>query len=221
MTGPGGVSRACLVDLYKGKKMNQEVLSAQYESIAKKMGLEKEQMKQLLFADENEARKFLFGELLKIQEQVAALEKEKEILKDSEILLQKERQELERDRKVIRDKELFFEKKMQILKDGFFMLDQDRKKLEQEKAAFQTEKQERTREEGPRTSQFKKTFGMYEQQETSVFFGGVNSLLALKKRYRDLMKIYHPDNITGDHETLLVIQREYEDLLSYYEMGCY
>ena len=36
--------------------------------------------------------------------------------------------------------------------------------------------------------------------------------LALKKRYKDLIKIYHPDNLDGDTGTIQEINREYERL---------
>lgn len=52
-----------------------------------------------------------------------------------------------------------------------------------------------------------------------MLFQGVNSHLALKKRYRDLIKMFHPDNIAGDHEMVLVINRIYEELKQDYEMG--
>ena len=42
------------------------------------------------------------------------------------------------------------------------------------------------------------------------FFKGVNSPLGLKKRYKDLIKIFHPDNLFGDHDTILKINKEYE-----------
>lgn len=60
-----------------------------------------------------------------------------------------------------------------------------------------------------------------EEQETKVvrgdmFFIGVESEQSLKKRYRDLIKIYHPDNPTGDTGTILEINREYDRLQKIY-----
>ena len=45
-----------------------------------------------------------------------------------------------------------------------------------------------------------------------MFFAGVTSELALKKRYKDLIKIYHPDNISGDTNTIQEINRDYDEL---------
>lgn len=47
-------------------------------------------------------------------------------------------------------------------------------------------------------------------------FSGINNLTDLKKRYRDLLKIYHPDNLAGDETMTKQIQAEYEQLLEYY-----
>ena len=52
-----------------------------------------------------------------------------------------------------------------------------------------------------------------------MLFQGVNSQLALKKRYRDLLKMFHPDNVAGDAEMALVINRIYEELKRSYEFG--
>ena len=46
----------------------------------------------------------------------------------------------------------------------------------------------------------------------NLFFKGVDSSAALKKRYKALLKIYHPDNAGGDKEVLQAISAEYEIL---------
>ena len=51
-----------------------------------------------------------------------------------------------------------------------------------------------------------------------LFFKGVDSELALKKRYRELTKIFHPDNLNGDTDTLKCINREYDALKKVYSM---
>ncbi|SDB30004.1 hypothetical protein SAMN02910298_01475 [Pseudobutyrivibrio sp. YE44] len=45
-----------------------------------------------------------------------------------------------------------------------------------------------------------------------MFFSGVTTRSELRKRYRDLIKIYHPDGAAGDTETVAEINREYENL---------
>ena len=46
----------------------------------------------------------------------------------------------------------------------------------------------------------------------SVFFSGVKNMRMLRKRYRDLIKIFHPDNVSGDTDVIQKINEEYEML---------
>lgn len=105
-----------------------------------------------------------------------------------------EKMRLEQDRE-------FFEKKMQILKNGFEQLDIDRRRLEKERARLEARKEIMNR------SSYDVSY-----EEVSVFFKGANNLLALKKRYKDLIKIFHPDNVAGDKEIIQMINSEYENL---------
>lgn len=45
-----------------------------------------------------------------------------------------------------------------------------------------------------------------------MFFSGVSNKKDLKKRYKDLIKIYHPDGAAGDNATVAEINREYDNL---------
>ena len=48
--------------------------------------------------------------------------------------------------------------------------------------------------------------------DVSGFFSGVNTASSLKKRYKDLIKIFHPDNLSGDTVVIQKINREYQEL---------
>lgn len=48
------------------------------------------------------------------------------------------------------------------------------------------------------------------------YFAGVNDKKSLKKRYHDLLKIYHPDNQNGDSSVSKQIQEEYDSLSKKY-----
>ena len=99
---------------------------------------------------------------------------------------------------------MLFDKRLQILQDGFRELDQDRKKLEREWTRLRREK-EMLEED--------MAFGLIDGQGlVHQLFCGVNNSLTLKKRYKDLIKIYHPDNLAGNHEMVLLINKEYETL---------
>ena len=53
--------------------------------------------------------------------------------------------------------------------------------------------------------------------QATTFFRGVGSELALKKRYKDLLKIYHPDNMCGDTDTVQRINQEFASLKRRYD----
>lgn len=103
------------------------------------------------------------------------------------------------EKKMLKDETLFFEKKMQILKDGFIQLDQDRKQLERERSRFELEKRGWENDNSYTT-----------EDAAAVLFRKATNPLALRKRYKDLMKIFHPDNLFGDAELVQMINREYE-----------
>ncbi len=145
---------------------------------------------------------WLFSENVRIEaEKKKLLEMKNHFLKER-IQFQEEmkllNQKVTAARQRLRQDEQFFNKKMEILKNGFSQLDMDRKAFEREKAAARDV--QRRQEEA------------FAPEGTSVFFAGVSNQLALKKRYKDLLKIYHPDNLAGNKESMQQISREYERL---------
>lgn len=138
---------------------------------------------------------WLFSENIRIEaEKKKLLESKNHFLKER-VQFQEEmkilNQKVTAARQRLRQDEQFFDKKMEILKNGFSQLEADRKAFEREKASY----------------------GFAEKEhEASGFFAGVKNQLALKKRYKDLLKIYHPDNLAGDKEMVQKIGKEYERL---------
>ncbi len=125
-----------------------------------------------------------------------------EWLKHEEKRISKERERMEAD-------EVFFDKKMEILKSGYASLEADRKKLQRERDLFNAEK-----------NADRKYYSTEAYEDLAgTLFAGVNSYLALKKRYRDLLKIFHPDNMCGDNEMVTIITREYERVKSNIEFS--
>ena len=57
---------------------------------------------------------------------------------------------------------------------------------------------------------------MSNAENVKIFFRGVNDTESVKKRYKALLKIYHPDNMNGDNDLVLAINEEYERLLRFY-----
>lgn len=111
-------------------------------------------------------------------------------------------------RKTVRTGKSLLNMKLDILKEEY-------RKLADEKEQFKREKQYHAWEEQKREQ--KKERKAYESESTltmkpEIFFRGVGNELMLKKRYKDLIKIYHPDNVAGDTRTVQEINKEYEKM---------
>lgn len=163
--------------------------------------MNEEELKQL--------KRFLFEERIRLAQES---EKQKEVYNKfikERLSFQEEMKALNRkvlsERKRLKDETSFFDKKLQILQNGFLQLDMDRKKFERDKRMYESRKANDTS-----TSSNGSNY-LYKGQ-TPDFFKGVNNILGLKKRYRDLLKIFHPDNLCGDSDTVLEINRQYEAL---------
>lgn len=161
----------------------------------------------------NELKAWLFRENIRLEtERTELLHMQERFNKERE-QFRDEMQEMNRrlviERKRLKQDELFFDKKMEILKNGFVQLDAERKELEKKRLQFQTEKDVHQREVHHDRS----------EEMAEMLFQGVNSQLALKKRYKDLLKMFHPDNLAGDTEMVLIINRIYEELKKSYEFG--
>ena len=163
----------------------------------------------------------LFRENVRIKTDKADLEdlketisKEKKELEDLRIELEQSRkqfdkeveeinQTIESSRKKLEYDLTFLNKKQTMLESGFKQLDSDRQRLNREKEEFKKIKY--------RSDSLRKVPPLEYRQ--GIFFKGITSEKGLKKRYKDLIKVFHPDNDTGDTYTLQNINREYETLL--------
>ena len=121
--------------------------------------------------------------------------------------LSRENSRLLSERSRLKQEESFFDKKMEILKGGFAQLEADRRELEKKRLMLEAE--EKVYKDSMMQNKAVDLAG--------ILFQGVKSPLALKKRYRDLIKIFHPDNIAGDHEMVLRINKIYEELKKDYD----
>lgn len=148
-------------------------------------------------------------ELMEIKQE---LEKEKNALSIREEALKKR----------FNDNEAFIAKKLKIIEDAYRQLDVDKKALECEKLNFEHERSKYRRQKmsgvGNRSNVYQYN-GASEAYDGTSFFRGVDSELALRKRYKELLKIFHPDNKCGDTKTLIKIQAEYDSLRSQYYEG--
>lgn len=161
----------------------------------------------ILSADEpedlKELKTFLFKENIRINDKLRELaDTEKRFLaekaqfkKETSILMRK----IALEQKMLKSENKFFEQKLEVLKGAYRQLDMDRRKLEKERARFKLEKE------------LSKNESRQEPEDiAAVLFRGANNPLALRKRYKDLLKIFHPDNQCGDGKLVQLINREYE-----------
>lgn len=151
-----------------------------------------------------EVKLWLFQENIRLENERRELEQSQEKFLNERVRLRNELDELNRrtllERKRLKEENLFFDKKMAILQDGFRKLDEDRQSLERQKKALAQAKTGYDRGGGD---------GMVMEETVRVLFRGADNSLALRKRYRDLLKIFHPDNMFGDEELVQMINREY------------
>lgn len=111
------------------------------------------------------------------------------------------------EKKRLKEDKMFFDKKMDILVNGFKRLEADTAMFEKEKKRFEAEKKYYKKE----------TVVMNDADSAGILFRGINGPLTLKKRYRELLKIFHPDNLSGDMDMVQLINKEYEKLKKEFE----
>lgn len=152
-----------------------------------------------------EIKLWLFQENMRLEQERTELEQARNKFLDERVKLRDELDELNRrtvmERKRLKEENLFFEKKMAILQEGFRQLEEDRKRFEQERQTLSKEARERQNRE--------QELGEVRFTAVQLLFRGANNPLALRKRYRDLIKIFHPDNLFGDGELAGQINKEY------------
>ena len=157
---------------------------------------------------------------IRIDQEKNELEEEKKKIEELRESLEKDRKQFEKEvedvnkaleesRKKLEYDEAFLSKKQMVIESGFKQLDAERQRLHQEKEEFR-----KLRERVP----VQRRAPVLEYRQ-GIFFKGVTDEKGLKKRYKDLIKVFHPDNFNGDNVTLQNINREYETLLHDLEMN--
>ncbi len=107
--------------------------------------------------------------------------------------------------------------KFKILEAEFQQLAKDREDLKREKAEFERQKAYSRGYSRMEFEEEQEIIGDF-YREQAFFFKGVTNPLGLKKRYKDLIKIFHPDNLFGDTETITKINLEYEKMKDYLQV---
>ncbi len=158
--------------------------------------------------DEREFKEWLFKERIKLEEEKHKLEEDRNAFEaeKQEILLKlEERKTFARiQARRLEMSENLVKQKLEMLQEEYTRLGRERARLENERRVFEAKRA---------------TYANIPNKvDNSVFdnagilFNGVDSELALKKRYRDLLKIFHPDNMNGSTEAIQSINKEYDSL---------
>ena len=160
-----------------------------------------------------EAKLWLFQENIRLENEKRELAASREKFLKERVLFQRELEDLNRrtviERKRLKEENLFIEKKLAILQNGFRQLEEDRRSFERQRKELSDR----------RTSPLPQGIEAGRDYEESVrlLFRGATNPLALRKRYKDLMKIFHPDNLSGDGELVQMINREYNRRKNHFE----
>lgn len=100
-----------------------------------------------------------------------------------------------------------FNMQWKLLEHELLQLASDKEKFRKEKEFYNEVKKQNTEYDGT----------IY-KIKPKMFFLGVHDELSLKKRYRDLLKLFHPDSMNGDVNAMQSINKEYEELKKAYSV---
>lgn len=154
--------------------------------------------------DENQQKKWLFKEQIRLQELNRSLEDERKLIEIQKGMLQRQQSKSLLLKKQLESQKNLFDQKWLLLEKETRQLSLDKEKFNREKLIYKDKVYREARR------------SMANAENVKIFFKGVVDTDSLKKRYKALLKIYHPDNMNGDNELLQAINTEYERLLRFY-----
>ena len=155
-------------------------------------------------SSEDEKKKWLFKENIRLQELSRNLEDERKLIEIQMGMLQRQQSKNMLLKKQLESQRDLFEQKWNILERETRQLAIDKDKFEREKLIYKDKVYREARR------------SMSNAENVKIFFKGGEDTTSLKKRYKALLKIYHPDNMHGDKELLQAINTEYERLSRFY-----
>ena len=149
--------------------------------------------------DEKQQKKYLFKENVRLNELKQELEADRELIDIQKGMLHSQQRKNE-----LKSQSVLFDQKWEILERETRQLTLDKEKFNREKLMYRDKVYREARR------------SMSNAENVKIFFRGVDDTESVKKRYRALLKIYHPDNMNGDNDLVLAINEEYERLLRFY-----
>lgn len=154
-------------------------------------------------------------------EQLKEMKREQCVLAEQKRRLQQEAERLERMRRDF-DRAKESQERLRAQQESLFhmkqkVLEEELRRLADERKAFDAEREEfYARVKQAESEQMQPVADRVLDDASKLFFAGVESEMALKKRYKDLIKIYHPDNLCGDNDVLQAINLEYDRLCAFF-----
>ena len=155
-------------------------------------------------SSEDEKKKWLFKENVRLQELSRNLEDERKLIEIQMGMLQRQQSKNMLLKKQLESQRDLFEQKWNILERETRQLAIDKDKFEREKLIYKDKVYREARR------------SMSNAENVKIFFKGVEDTTSLKKRYKALLKIYHPDNMHRDKELVQASNTEYERVSSFY-----
>jgi len=143
-------------------------------------------------------RRWVFEQVVKINEKDKELEEERKLIEIQKGMLERQQRRNALLSKQLENQKNLFDQQWQIMENGFHQLALDKERFEREKLVYRDNIYREARRESNYSNNIK------------MFFKGVDDTDSLKKRYKDLLKIFHPDNTHGDTQLIQAIMSEYE-----------
>lgn len=152
----------------------------------------------------DEKKHWLFKESLRLEQEKKMLEDERNLIEIQKGLLERQQSKAMLLRKQLESQKNLFDQQWQILESETRRLVSDKEQFERDKARIRDKAVREARKSMSITA------------NVSIFFKGVDDTASLKKRYKALQKIYHPDNMHGDNAVITAINAEYDKLQRFY-----
>lgn len=167
---------------------------------------------ELQMADEGEladAKEWFFAENIRLSEENEKLEEEKRRFEREKNTVMDELNGkiimAEFKARQLDEKKRLLEEQLELIRQEYDRIEAEKKKIEQERETFE------------KIKSFRRSQGTVTYSNMDFLFKGVRDTASLKKRYRELLKIFHPDNFGGDNSAIQSINKEYERLRNLYD----
>lgn len=151
-----------------------------------------------------EKKRWLFQENIRLEQMQKELEDERRLIDIQKGMLEKQQRKNRLLRQQLENQKNLFDCQWQILEKETRQLAIDQERFQREKTVYR----DKVYREARRSMSY--------ADNVKLFFKGVGDTDSLKRRYKALLKIFHPDNMQGEHELILAINTEYENLKRFY-----